>query len=119
MADGVRMSHIGGGDYCCGVCQGAVPVDQVRASAVHPLGETDCPHCGARVAKLDHASWRGWLRMTLLLLGVLGSASAIRQWPDGTWWPYALVFATSLGALVYLRFQFRQAERVLLPVARY
>lgn len=109
----------GGNDYRCGACQGAVPEERVRASAAHPLGETDCPHCGTRVARLDHASWRGWLRMMFIVMGITGGGIAMREWPDGTWWPFALMVATSLGALVHLRFQFRAAERVLLPVMRY
>ena len=57
--------------------------------------------------------------MTWLVLGILGSGIAIREWPDGTWWPFALLFVSSVGALVYLRVPFNTAQRVLLPVMRY
>ena len=114
-----RAAQVASHDYRCGACQGVIPGYAVRATAAHPQGETDCPHCGARVAKLDHASWRGWLRMALVVLGTLGVIIAMGEWPDGTWWPFALMAATSVGLLIHLRFEFRRVERVLLPVMRY
>lgn len=56
--------------------------------------------------------------MTFVVLGMAGLTGAVRAWPDGIWWPFALLVATSLGMLVHLRIRFRAAERVLLPVAR-
>jgi len=105
-----------GDDYRCGGCGGAIGDHLLRARRGYPLGECTCPHCDARVAKIDHgASWRGWMRVTFLALGVVGAGIALREWPDGTWWPYALVAVTGVLMALWLR---RRDERRLVPVAR-
>lgn len=109
--------NVRGHDWRCGACNAVVPSHHLRSTAAHPLGEADCPQCGTRVANDDGSSWRGWMRVTFLALGVVGAGIALREWPDGTWWPGALMFATSLGMLLW--FRFAPAARVLLPVMRY
>lgn len=99
--------------YRCAGCSRAVPDHRLRASAAHPLGEAECPHCGARLARIA-STWRPWLQSTLVFLGVLGVLGLLREWPEGTWWPYALVVAGSLLGAWMVR---KRPDRVLLPVA--
>lgn len=106
------------GDDCrCGACGGAIADQALRARAGYPLGETTCPHCGARVAKLDSGGVPiGGIRLVGLALGIVGINGAIREWPDGTVWPYVLMGVTGLFTVFW--FRWRGDERVLIPVAK-
>jgi hypothetical protein len=95
-------------------CGGEVGDHLLRATKSHPLGELDCPHCGSRVARLEPAAWRPWMQAMFLVLGVSGVMGLARAWPDGTWWPYAVVAAASALGGGWVR---RRPDRILLPVA--
>jgi hypothetical protein len=50
----------------------------------------------------------------MVFLGLMGVLGAVREGPQGTWWPYALTFAASALAV----WQFRsRPDRILHPVA--
>ncbi len=100
--------------FRCGRCGGAVPEHMLRATAAYALGEAACPHCGTRVARLADGAWRPWLQTAMVFLGLMGVLGAVREGPQGTWWPYALTFAASALAV----WQFRsRPDRILHPVA--
>ena len=105
-----------GDDYRCGGCGGAIGDHLLRARRGYPLGECTCPHCDARVAKIDNGAIPiDVLRALGLIFGVIGVSGAFREWPDGTWWPYALMAVTGVLMALWLR---RRDERRLVPVAR-